>query len=378
MRTSRMNLCGSKPNENRNAKGLRRMDNRHRWTRLCILESKLWVLLSMILFAYVLGYGAIVLRAQSQAAANPSAPATNQETFSTPEDASQALIAAAKAKDRAAFGRIFGSEYDQLLSGDPVEDANDLNDFVRGMEESAQLRKDSDTQYTLLVGKNSWPMPIPIVKQANQWLFDTKAGLDEILNRRIGDNELSAIATCRTYVVAQWEYFTEGDHDNDGVAEYAQRLFSSPGQKDGLYWPTADDEKPSPFGELVAEARAEGYGPRARTDITSAKSEGPSGQSGEQGAQRPRRPYHGYYFKILTGQGPSAPGGKYNYIINGNMIAGFAFVAYPAKWGNSGVMTFIVNQQGRVYQKNLGPDTEKLASAMTEYNPDPSWQLVQP
>jgi hypothetical protein len=378
MRTSRTNVCGSKPDENQNAKGLRRMGNRHRRTRLCILESKPAVLLLMILFAYGLGYGAIVLRAQSQAATNPSAPATNQETFSTPEDASQALIAAAKAKDRAAFGRIFGSDYDQLLSGDPVEDANDLNDFARGMEESAQLRKDSDTQYTLLVGKNSWPMPIPIVKQANQWLFDTKAGLDEILNRRIGDNELSAIATCRTYVVAQWEYFTEGDHDNDGVAEYAQRLFSSPGQKDGLYWPTADDEKPSPFGELVAEARAEGYGPRARTDITSAKSEGPSGQSGEQGAQRPRRPYHGYYFKILTGQGPSAPGGKYNYIINGNMIAGFAFVAYPAKWGNSGVMTFIVNQQGRVYQKNLGPDTEKLASAMTEYNPDPSWQLVQP
>jgi hypothetical protein len=186
------------------------------------------------------------------------------------------------------------------------------------------------------------------------------------------------VATCRAYVVAQWEYFTEGDHDNDGVAEYAQKFISSPGQKDGLYWPTADDEKPSPLGELIADARAEGYGPKARTKISKTKSDTPTGQTAEKNAERPRHPYRGYYFKILTRQGPSAAGGQYNYIINGNMIAGFALVAYPAKWGNSGVMTFIVNQQGRVYQKNLGPGSDGIVSAMTEYDPDPSWQLVQP
>jgi Protein of unknown function (DUF2950) len=377
MKTSRMKSCGAGRDEIRNVKGQSHMDNRYRCAPLRILGSASSGCLLMILFAYVLGHGAIV-RAQSRATANASARGTGQQTYSTPEDASQALVTAAKAKDRAAFARIFGSDYDQLLSGDPVEDNNDLNDFAKGVEESAQLRKDTDTQYTLLVGKNSWPMPIPIVKRANEWFFDTKAGLEEILDRRIGDNELSAIATCRAYVVAQWEYFTQGDHDNDGVAEYAQRLFSSPGQKDGLYWPTADGESPSPFGELVAEARAEGYGSKARTNIRYAKPASPTAQSGEQSAQRPRRPYHGYYLRIITRQGPSAPGGQYNYIINGNMIAGFALVAYPAKWGNSGVMTFIVNQQGRVYQKNLGPDTDKYASGLTEYNPDPSWQLVQP
>ena len=377
MRTAGMNVCGSKRDENLSLKGRTPMDNRYQRNSLHILESKPSVLLLMILFAFVLGNSAI-LHAQSQATANPSATVTEQKTFSTPDDASQALVTVVKAKDRSALAKIFGPDQNQLVSGDPVEDNNDLNDFATGLAASAQLRKDTDTQYTLLVGESSWPMPIPIVKRGNEWLFDTKAGLDEILNRRIGDNELSAIATCRAYVVAQWEYFTEGDHDNDSVAEYAQRLFSSSGQRDGLYWSTADDEKPSPFGEFVAEARAEGYGPKARTNVRSAKPESPAGQPEEKTAQRPRRPYHGYYLKILTRQGPSSPGGQYNYIINGNMIAGFALVAYPAKWGNSGVMTFIVNQQGRVYQKNLGPDSEKIAGAMTEYNPDPSWQLVQP
>jgi hypothetical protein len=377
MTTANMNVSGSKQDENPNVKGESHMHNFYPRTTLRSLGTKSSVLLLMLLFAYVL-CGSPTVHAQSPAAANPGTPATDQEKFSTPEDASKALVAAAKAKDRAALAKIFGPDQDQLLSGDPVEDENDLNDFAKGLEESAQLRKDSDTQYTLLAGKDSWPMPIPIVKRGNEWLFDTKTGLAEILDRRIGDNELSAIATCRAYVVAQWEYFTEGDHDNDSVAEYAQKLFSSPGQRNGLYWPTADDEKPSPFGEFVAEARAEGYGPKGRTTIRSAKLESPSGQPEEKSAQRPRHPYHGYYLKILTQQGPSAPGGQYNYIINGNMIAGFALVAYPAKWGNSGVMTFIVNQQGRVYEKNIGPDSDKIASAMTEYNPDPGWQLVQP
>jgi hypothetical protein len=200
------------------------------------------------------------------------------------------------------------------------------------------------------------------VKRNNQWLFDTQAGLEEVLNRRVGENELSVIETCRAYVVAQWEYFTEGDWGHDAVAAYAQKFISSPGRHDGLYWDTSADEQPSPLGPLIAAARAEGYGPKGRTV--------------KAGFSRERHPYHGYYFKILTRQGAHAPGGKYDYIINGNMIAGFALIAFPDKWGNSGVMTFIVNQQGRVYEKNLGPDTVKIAGDMTEYNPDPSWKPV--
>jgi hypothetical protein len=328
-------------------------------------------LLFSLLFVGVLGV-APALFAQSKPPATAERQAAAQQTFSTPEQATQALIDAVQTKDRTALAKLFGPDYDQLLSGDRVEDERNLDNFASAIQQSNQLQKDADDKYTLLVGKDNWPMPIPIVHRGGQWLFDTKAGLDEILNRRIGENELSAITTCRAYVVAQWEYFTEGDHDNDSVAEYAQRFMSSPGQHDGLYWETAEGETPSPFGALVAEARSEGYGPRPRSQKASA-SETPR-QS--QGSQNPRRPYHGYFFKILTSQGPHAPGGKYSYIINGDMIAGYALVAYPAKWGNSGVMTFIVNQQGRVYQKNLGADTLKIASAITAYDPDPTWSLV--
>ena len=218
----------------------------------------------------------------------------------------------------------------------------------------------------MLIGKDKFPFPLPIVRQDTQWLFDTKAGLDELFNRQIGEDELSAIATCRAYALAQWEYFVEGDHDNDGVAEYAQRFISSPGERNGLYWETSEDEKPSPFGKLVSDARAEGYSMgRRRTR--------PAGTPRGLGL-----PYHGYRFRILKSQGPHAPGGRYSYVINGNMIAGYALVAYPDKWGASGVMTFIVNQQGRVYQKNLGSGGATIAVAMTEYDPDPSWKMVEP
>jgi Protein of unknown function (DUF2950) len=301
------------------------------------------------------------------------AQAAAQSTYSSPDDAMQALVAAARAKDRSALATIFGPDYGRLLSGDEVEDTNDLNDFAEAVTESAQLQKDNDSKYTMVVGKDNYPMPIPIVQKDSKWLFDTKAGLEEVLNRRIGENELSAINTCRAYAVAQWEYFTEGDWDHDGVAEYAQRFISSPGEHNGLYWETAEGEKPSPLGELVAAARQEGYGPKPPNAAAPAKTL----TSEKEAPARPRRAYHGYYFKILKSQGPHAPGGKYSYIINGNMIAGYALIAYPDKWGNSGVMTFIINQQGRVYQKNLGPDTAKLAAAITEYDPDPTWKLVE-
>ena len=290
-------------------------------------------------------------------------PALAQQSFATPEAAMQALIQAVSVKDHAAIKKIFGADAGQLLSGDRVEDNRNLEDFANGAREFAQLQQ-KNKDYILVIGHNKWPFPVPIVKQGTQWVFDTQAGIDEILNRRIGENELSAIATCRAYVVAQWEYFTENDWNHDGVAAYAPKFISSPGQHDGLYWKTAAGEKLSPLGTLVASAHAEGYGSK--------------------GHKRPGRsrsspaPYHGYYFRILSRQGPHAPGGKYNYIINGNMIAGYALVAYPDKWGNSGVMTLIVNQQGRVYQKNLGPDTAKLAAAMIAYDPDHSWELVKP
>lgn len=305
-------------------------------------------------------------------ASSVRAQTSPQVTFSSPDDGLQALVSAAKAKDRTELGKIFGPDYDKLLSGDQVEDDKDLKDFSEAVEESAKLQKDSDSKYTVVVGKDNWPAPIPLVQKEGKWVFDTKAGMDEILNRHVGENELAAIETCRAYAVAQWEYYTEADWDHDGVAEYAQHLVSSPGKHDGLYWETAESEKPSPLGQLVAAARAAGYGPKEQ----SAEAAGKGGSSEQAGPMLERAPYHGYYFKVLTRQGAHAPGGKYSYVINGNMIAGYALAAYPDKWGSSGVMTFIVNQQGRVYEKNLGANTAKIAGGITEYDPDPTWKRV--
>ncbi len=304
---------------------------------------------------------------------NTQAQTPAQSTFASADDALQALVSAAKQKDRAALAELFGPDYDKLLTGDEVEDNKDLDEFSTAASESAQLQKVNDSKFVVTVGKDNWPTPIPIVQNDGKWLFDTKAGLEEALNRKIGENELSAIVTCRAYAVAQWEYYTEGDWDHDSVAEYAQRLYSTPGKHDGLYWETSEDDKPSPLGKLVAAARAEGYGPKTETPDAVGK----GGAKEKEAVSEERAPYHGYYFKILTRQGPAAPGGKYGYVINGNMIAGYALLAYPDKWGSSGVISFIVNQQGRVYQKNLGPNTAKVAAAMMEYNPEPSWKLVK-
>src|SRR5246127_1556312 len=300
------------------------------------------------------------------------AQAPSQSAFASRQDALQALVSAGKAKDRTALAKVYGPDYDRLLSGDEVEDAKDLEDFAVAIGESAELQKVDDSKYIVIVGSVNWPTAIPLVRKEGKWFFDTQAGLDEVINRRVGEDELSAIATCRAYAVAQWEYFTEGDWDNDGVAEYAQKFLSTPGSHDGLFWETSENDKPSPLGKLIAAAQAEGYGPTPASTVAAGK-----GSSNKEAPEIDHAPYHGYYFKILTRQGAHAPGGKYSYIINGNMIAGYALVAYPDKWDNSGVMTFIINQQGRVYEKNLGPNTAKLASAMTEYNPDPTWKLVE-
>lgn len=292
-----------------------------------------------------------------------SASTVKQKLFGTPEAAVQALVEAAKSGDQGRMLEIYGPEREKLLSGDAVQDASSLKTFAERLGKAAKLEKVDDGKYTLLVGEDGWPSPIPIVKEGRKWRFDTAAGLDEIVNRKIGHNELAAIMTCRAYVVAQWEYYTESkDTASDGLAVYAQRLISHPGTRDGLFWEVPEGAKPSPLGDLIEQWREEGYTP---------------GKPKPPDAPRQRSPYHGYFFKVLKAQGTHAPGGQFSYVINGNMIAGYALIAWPAKWGSSGVMTFIVNQQGRVYQKNLGPETAELAAAITEYDPDQTWKVVQ-
>lgn len=286
------------------------------------------------------------------------ASAADEQTFASPEDAVNALVVAAKNHDTNALHAIFGPEGHDLVSPDAVQATEAFKLFVQHLTEKTQLITNSDSNVTLEIGADGWPFPIPLVKEDGQWFFDTAAGKAEILRRRIGMDELGAIAVCNAYVEAQREYASQ-DRMGDGVLAYAQHLRSTPGTHDGLFWPAEPDEELSPLGPLVAQARVEGYHRSAK-------------MMNEQQA-----PYHGYYFKILTCQGKHAPGGKYNYVINGRMIAGFALVAWPAEWGNTGVMTFIVNQQGKVYQKNLGPKTMKIAAALSTYNPDDTWKLAK-
>ncbi len=275
--------------------------------------------------------------------------------FDSPDAAVKALVASAKAGDRAGVDAIFGSGVKELLSGDEKQDAIEFAAFAKSLGQYAFLVKKADDRYILNIGAQNWPMPIPLVRTNGSWFFDTAAGKEEVLSRRIGKDEITAIGVCRAYVVAQREYAV-GDRDGSGVFKYARKLRSTPGEKDGLYWRTAPDEEESPFGPLVAEARAEGY------SHTTADGE--------------PQPFHGYLFKVLTAQGPAAPGGAYDYVINGNMVAGFALVAYPAHWGESGIMTFIVNQSGKVYECNYGAESAEIASAMSSFDPDAGWTPV--
>jgi hypothetical protein len=289
----------------------------------------------------------------------PGAEASSQRLFSSPEDAVQALTEAVKAKNETAIDQIFGPSGKDLRSGDRVQDDAEYDELAGHLTEKTNLVKESDAKVLLQIGNENWPFPIPIVKKDGQWFFDTEVGKEEILNRRIGENELTSILVCRTYVRAQREY-TLKDWDSDGIFAYAQKLRSDRGKRNGLFWRAEPGKEVSPLGELVARAWHEGY----KKEKAAFKEESPT-------------PFHGYYFKILTRQGKNAPGGKYNYIINGNMVGGFALVAFPSNWGKSGVMTFIVNQQGKVYQKNLGPNTAKVAQEMKSYNPDKSWTPVK-
>ncbi|HUC69438.1 MAG TPA: DUF2950 domain-containing protein [Stellaceae bacterium] len=275
-----------------------------------------------------------------------------QKTFATPEQAVKALVDAVRSSDAKALHDILGPGSQKLLSsGDKVADAQARRKFVAEYDAANKLDSDGDDRRILSVGTDDWEFPFPIVKRGKVWTFDASAGAQEILDRRIGANELNAIEVVRAYVDAQREY-AEKDRNGDGVLEYAQKFLSSPGKQDGLYWPAAPGEDESPIGPLMVRARVQGYSTTAT---------------------RNRRPFYGYYYKILKGQGDAAKGGAYDYVVNGRMIGGFALVAFPAQYGVSGVMSFIINQDDVVYQKDLGPDTAEIAEKMTLFNPDANW-----
>jgi hypothetical protein len=280
--------------------------------------------------------------------------AAAQQTYKTPEAAVDALVATAKSGDQKEALVVLGRDgKDIISSGDKVSDDAARQRFVASYDAKHQIAMEGDNKAVLVIGDNDYPFPIPLVRKNGQWSFDTEAGRREILYRRIGHNELDAIQTCLAFVDAQDEY-AEKDRTGTGTGVYAERFISQPGKKDGLYWPTAQGEEESPLGELFAAASRQGY------------------RAGEG-----RSPYHGYYYKILTRQGPAAVGGTADYVVNGKMIGGFALVAYPAEYRNSGVMTFLVNHNGTVFQKNLGPKTAELAEAITSFNPDPTWKKVE-
>jgi hypothetical protein len=278
------------------------------------------------------------------------------KTFATPEEAVSALVTAVSAHSGQDLKTLFGPAAAELQNPDRVQATNEFNNFSAALDQTNRLVHESGTKCVLEVGDNFWPFPVPIVKKDGRWFFDTEAGKDEILSRRIGKNELEVLEVMRAYVAAQREYASR-DRNGDEVLEYAQRIASTPGNKDGLYWPPDLDGEISPLGPFIADAQAEGYSMQAK------------------GQETTRSPFHGYFFKILTQQGKHAPGGKYGYVINGHMIGGFAMVAWPVEYGDSGIMSFIVNQQGRVYQKDLGPKTDKLAPSMKAYDPDDSWSM---
>ena len=286
------------------------------------------------------------------ASASSAAPGTLTR-FPSPEAAVAALVQAARASDTATLLGVLGPDARALVaSGDDVADRQSRERFVRAYDEAHRLAEVGPAMRVLTVGRDEWPMPIPLVQDAAGWWFDTSRGREEILNRRIGRNELNAVQVCLAYVDAQREYYVR-DPDGDALLQYAQRFRSTPGKRDGLYWDARPDEAPSPLGALVARAEAAGY-PAKR----------PSGG---------RIPYWGYYYRIVKAQGARAPGGAYAYVVRGNMIGGFALVAYPAEYGASGVMTFIVSHDGVVYQKDLGPGTDVAARALTLFDPDPTW-----
>ncbi len=291
--------------------------------------------------------------AQSPAPGPGAAPAAtpSQTTFASAKEGADAFVAALGAGERSALDTIFGPRIASFAPADPVTARVENQKLAEAAKEALLLREDGPDQVTLVIGAAAWPFPIPLVQENGRWRFDTDAGYEELLDRIVGAHELAAIELLRAYVDAQAEYAT-ADRDGDQVLEYAQHILSPSGTKEGLYWPTGADGEESPFGPFVAEA-----GPYAK-------------------GRKLGDPYRGYYFRVLKKQGRSVPGGAYDYVINGNMIGGFALLAFPADYGNSGVMTFAVNQQGKVFQKDLGEATPTLVDAIATYDVDSTWAEV--
>ena len=289
--------------------------------------------------------------------ATPAAQAQSQKTFPTPEEAVKAAVAAAKTDNKTELIAIFGPEAEEILSsGDPVADRQQRQVVLAAFKQGWRVENRKGGGKEVIVGDEDWPFPIPLVKETAGWRFDTVAGKEEVLARRIGRNELSVIGICRTYGDGQKVYASAG-HDGKPAGIYAQKIRSEEGKQDGLYWAAKPGEPLSPLGDLAAQAAEEGY--KADPSKT-----GP-------------QPFHGYYFRILTAQGAAASGGAKSYVVNDDMTGGYALVTWPAEYGNSGIMTFIVNHDGIVYQKDLGEETAKTASAMKEYNPDKTWKKVK-
>ena len=293
---------------------------------------------------------AFLFAAFAVARAHAAPPA--QKTFATPEDAVAALVAAVKAHDVAATRAVLGNAPGALSSGDRVADRTLGEKFIAAYEQKHAIAKDGNTA-KLTIGADDFPFAFPLVKAGDTWRFDTAAGRDELLARRIGENELYAIKVLQAIVDAQQEY-ASADRDGDGVLAYARKFVSGKGKRDGLYWPTQAGEPQSPLGALVAQASGEGYKAKQGEAV----------------------PYHGYYFRMLTGQGKDAAGGALDYVVRGRAIGGFAVLAWPAKYGSSGIMSFIVNQDGKVFQSDLGPDTQAKASAIKRFDPGKGWSPV--
>lgn len=301
------------------------------------------------------GLGVLLLSATAPVTGRAAEPA--QQIFASPEEAAASLAEAAGHSDKAELLKIFGTDGAKLISsGDPIADDDARQRLAAEYAVGHKIAYEGDRKAVLSIGKEDFPLPIPLVKEGLAWHFDTAAGEQEILDRRIGRNELNTIEVCHAYVEAQREYAAMNPLGK-GTGEYAQTFRSRQGKHNGLYWESENAADESPLGPLVASARSEGYGPNADGTPT---------------------PYRGYYFKILTRQGPNASGGAKDYIANGHMTGGFAMLAFPAKYGDSGIMTFIVDQTGVVFEKNLGPGTEAIARQITAYDPDQSWNATRP
>jgi hypothetical protein len=310
-----------------------------------------------LLFAILASLTLGVVTGCSKSGREDAAPASaGGRSFATPDEAVGALIAAAEKHDTDALKALLGPGTEKLLtSGDPVEDREELDSFVERYRDYHELAAGTPDNLVLLVGKDRWPSPIPLNRSSGLWSFDGLAGAQELVLRRIGRNELETIDVMRGFVEAEKEY-SSAAHDGGAAGVFAQKLRSDPGKQDGLYWEVAAGAPQSPMGQLIADATTEGYG----------------------GTPPSRAPYHGYLFRLLTSQGPSANGGARDYLVNGSLTGGFALLAYPAIYGSSGIMTFIVNQDGVVWQRDLGTATAQTAASVQQFDPDSSWTPIAP